>query len=86
MKLETANTIKKAAEMAGIEIEVYEGYSGRGMYGRKTTGLSGSKSDIVKATAMAFFSMGEAGDPDGEEMLEDLDWAWDSLGRDEIAY
>jgi len=40
MKLEHAQAIENAAESIGLDVELYEGYSGRGMYGEKTSVFS----------------------------------------------
>jgi hypothetical protein len=42
MTRELAETIKKCLEMDEEEVEIYENYSGKGMYGRGTTALTGS--------------------------------------------
>lgn len=39
MNIEHARLIVAAAEETGIEAELREDYSGRGMYGRKTAGV-----------------------------------------------
>ena len=83
MKIETARLIEDAATELGLAVEVYEGYSGRGMYGRKTAGVVGRRQDIVRATVQAAI---EAKRIYQTGFQEDLDWSWDSMGRDEIAY
>lgn len=39
MKAEVAKQLVDAAESAGVRCEIYTDYSGRGMYGEKTTGI-----------------------------------------------
>ena len=39
MYLEFAKAIVEVLEDEGVEVELREGYSGRGMYGRMTTGI-----------------------------------------------
>lgn len=39
MKLSTARALARRVREAGGEATVYEGYSGRGMFGEKTTGV-----------------------------------------------
>lgn len=46
MKLETAKILANHSEL-----KVNEGYSGRGMYGETTTGLTGSKEGFNEAIA-----------------------------------
>jgi hypothetical protein len=90
MKLETANAIKHAANMLSIDgVEVYEGYSGRGMCGSRTTGLTaGSISDLMKAVAWAAGGIVTDAN-DSEELtnfVEDLPTRQDNMGRDIIVY
>ena len=40
MKEDQADFLKRVADDEGIEAEIYEGYSGRGMYGRETQGIT----------------------------------------------
>ena len=40
MKLEAAKFLVEVAEFAGIEASVYHDYSGRGMFGEKTVGVT----------------------------------------------
>jgi hypothetical protein len=85
MKIETAKQIVEAAQVIGADVTLREGYSGRGMYGRTTAGIVGDRTSIIKATAYAAYATGAAGhDVDG--FIDDLDFSWDSMGRDEIAY
>lgn len=39
MNIETARGIVQSAKDLDLDLELYEGYSGRGMYGEKTTGI-----------------------------------------------
>jgi len=70
--------------------ELYEGYSGRGMYGKETTAVTfDSESDAREAMLqVAYYAGGEAGeDPTAEEVLEDLKKArFDSLGLGVVVY
>lgn len=62
MKLETAKRIVDIAEENGIELKLYENYSGRGMFGRTTTGIVGSQTAIIEAVGLAAWRLGnEAG-------------------------
>ena len=83
MTMELAQWLETACERYGIEAEVYEGYSGRGMYGSKTTGLtfSGDMGQLLLAALTA------ARD-DGDDMPEiDMEFLHtDNMGRDTIIY
>lgn len=70
MKLEDAKAIVKAAEEG--DVELYENYSGRGMYGELTTGVTGSQSAIIRAAE-------DAG-------IRTSGFRWDDIGMDMIAY
>lgn len=92
MKPSIAAAIAKAANNNGLEVEVYDEYAGRGMYGKTTSGLVGSQGDILKAVAVVAHQMGQEGtlpdDPEVgfEEFVDALDFSWDSMGHDRIAY
>ncbi len=83
MQLKTAKAIVKAAEEMDLTVTLREGYSGRGMYGKTTTGVVGSHSDVMKAIAAAAMDCKKE---DQEEFLEDMDLATDSMGRSMIFY
>jgi hypothetical protein len=87
MKLEVAQKIVEAADMIGLDVQIREGYSGRGMFGKSTTGLVGSKTDIVRSIAKAAFEIGAYSlDPgaDFEEFYDELDLTWDNMGKDHL--
>ncbi len=87
MKLETAEAIKRAADVIGVEVKVHPDYSGRGMFGKSTVALSGDKSDLLKCTVYAAYLIGVDQNGDGiDEFMDDLNWRWDSLGYDAIGY
>jgi len=87
MKLEHAQAIENAAESIGLDVELYEGYSGRGMYGEKTTGVVGDLKDIICAIAHAANQMGyDRGylgeEYDDESFLDGIKHIrFDSMGR-----
>ena len=64
----------------GDGLELYEGYSGRGMYGVTTVGVTGSQSEIIEAIALASAAEG----PDFAGRMRSLQW--DSMGKQAIAY
>ena len=94
MKRETAELIKAAADEGGREVEVRDGYSGRGMYGKATCSVVGSRTDIQVSVLWAAYNLGveTASDPndcpDFAEAMEDLEGLrWDQMGRDdEVCY
>lgn len=88
MKLEHAQAIENAADAVGLDVELYEKYSGRGMYGEETSGVVGSLGDIICAIAYAANQMGYDRGYLGEEYNDDesfLEWTkhirFDSMGR-----
>lgn len=55
MNQSDADEIMEVAEAEGLEVRVRENYSGRGMFGRTTTGLVGPEGDVLDAIALAGF-------------------------------
>lgn len=47
MKLETAQAIVQAATDNKLDVTLRENYSGRGMFGKTTAAVVGSRSDIM---------------------------------------
>lgn len=96
MKLEVAKAIENAAnEIGGLDIEVREGYSGRGMFGRQTAGIVfACQGDLLRAVALAAVRVNEDnedahGDEDRlslDEFLDGLPTSQDSMGHSGIAY
>ncbi len=88
LKLEIAQALKSAADDLGIEMEVYEDYSGRNMYGHPTAAVIYEKeSDLMKAAALAVRKQTE-NDPDclAHDMIDELPERRDNLGNDLLAY
>lgn len=84
MKTETAKLITDAAEVMGIEVEVRDDYSGRGMHGEATVALVfENQTDLLKVTAYAAFEIGRDGE-DADEFIGDLDFRYDAMGRSSI--
>jgi hypothetical protein len=90
---------KEIAEMLidyGNDLSLHENYSGRGMYGKTTTAITGdSMNDLMAAIGELFFEMvldakdmGEDYDTTGAKDLKDvlLNLQQDSLGRGYIFY
>lgn len=85
MKLELAKVIVEVCEVEGFEAEVYEDYSGRMMYGEKTTGvtvedLGGLMTALINNTDILQRHCVEHGQSDRSE------FRMDSLGFDTIIY
>jgi hypothetical protein len=81
MRLEIAEALVDASEG---RLDLYEDYSGRGMYGRTTAGVTGDSYDLFPALV-------ELGIRIGEGELEDMDieefhFSQDSMGLDTIWY
>jgi hypothetical protein len=90
MTHETASAIQRAAEGADIEISLHEDYSGRAMYGARTTGLAyKSLGDLLAAVAIAAGNGARITDREdfAEEMAEELrDARQDTMGLGSIIY
>lgn len=89
MKLEHANLIVQAADSLGEELHLHENYSGRGMYGKTTAGVSGPLRHLFGAVAQAAVNIAIL-NPHGDkpdEFVEDMqDLAMDSMAFDTIIY
>jgi hypothetical protein len=99
MKIETAKAIVAAAEEIGLDsVRLYEDYSGRGMYGRTTTGVvADSWGDLIKCVALAAGHIAQDETDldtpnereDGltlDDFVQDLDLSSDQMGRGLIVY
>lgn len=90
MKLETATAIKNAAEVMGHDLRVDGTYSGRGMFGRTTVAVVGEKATILKASVYAAYEIGLSSGEEGalniDDFIEDMNWRWDNLGYQDLAY
>ncbi len=85
MERSLAEALVEACDQAGIEAKVYEGYSGRGMYGRETTGISleGNFTDLTSAVInQPDLFVNEDGNP----KFEVDGFRTDSLGMGTIVY
>jgi hypothetical protein len=78
-----AKAIVDAVEGSGLEISVYPDYSGRGMYGKTTTGIVTSDDDkpFLVAILQLAYENGVRGD---EEEMDHLLQAVGNLRRDEM--
>jgi len=76
MELEQAESMVEFLQNEGYEAELYKGYSGRGMFGKTTTGVT---TDARPATM-------EALEDDMEEYDIESGYASDNMGLDYIYY
>lgn len=80
-----AQILVEALKEINDEYEIYENYSGRGMYGSKTTGIivpsiMDFTSDVLQITPLLI-------DDDGENRVQNIhNLRSDSLGRSYIIY
>lgn len=91
MKIEVAKAIVEAANECGYEMKLREDYSGRGMFGRTTTGIVyDSESDMLKSVALAAIRVKEKESEEGamtaEEFIDELDFSRDNMGYSTIVY
>lgn len=86
MKLETAQLLSDTAWDSGIESEVREDYSGRGMYGESTSGVVvNSVEDFVRMVALTVAYI-EDFDEREDFATEIQNIKTDSMGRSVIVY
>jgi hypothetical protein len=61
MKIEIAEIIVNAAEEIGLDMSLRENYSGRGMFGKTTTGIIyNSEGDLLQAVGCAAANLKQA--------------------------
>ena len=85
MTRELAEVITKCLEKYDVESEIYENYSGRGMYGKTTTGIVGEFT-LTTVLAAVIHSAELLVDENGESMYVGEDLSIDNLGLDYIVY
>lgn len=80
------SVIEEQGEDANIRI--YEGYSGRGMYGKECIGVTGSLGDIVSALLEGALKMASTMSRfEKRDLLDDVqNMQRDSMGHDMIVY
>lgn len=84
-----AEIIVEACEENDVEASIYEDYSGRGMYGKTTTGVvvSGSACDVLVAVIQsAHLFCHECCESDEDALLNLRSIRQDNMGRDMIIY
>lgn len=86
MNLKLAKFIEIEARNADIEVDIYEDYSGRGMFGEKTTALVGTHNAITAALVVAATMVDSEGFLAEEIALFAKNMRLDNLGKDMVAY
>ncbi len=90
MKLAHAIAIDKAASEMGVEVTLYEEYSGRGMYGKTTAGVVGRLNEIIACIAQAAVRIAWLEEPEydpqtSNDFVSDMKkLSWDSMGRSDM--
>ena len=86
MNQQTAKAIFDAAMSTDLEVEIRDGYSGRGMFGRKTTAIIFDElADLLVPVAQAARDIPD--EAEAEAFLLDVaNLRFDNLGRSQIAY
>lgn len=82
MELKTATLLVEV----NPDLELREEYSGRGMFGDKTSGVTGDINDFILAVASVAYDLGMEGDG-FDEFQDDLNnLKTDSMGRDSTIF
>jgi hypothetical protein len=84
MTPEHADAIEAAATQLGTEVAARHDYSGRGMYGRTTSGVTGKIPKILAAAALTAHMMDD--DAAAVFVAELAHVSLDSMGLDSIVY
>lgn len=87
MDLEAARALKKAADELEVELEIREGYSGRGMYGKETTAVVvGRVTDLISLATHAALSLEQGGHSFRADSLVGLlsELSVDNMGRTDV--
>ncbi len=89
MKYDIAKVVVECGQNYDYDLKLYKDYSGRGMYGRTTTGIEYSNTgDLIAAFILAATESEYAND---DEFIDDLvdtaeNLCFDQLGLNYIAY
>lgn len=99
MKQIVAEKILEAAEVIGLDLTLDTGYSGRGMYGKTTSSITGDQNDFMQALAYAAATVkeeendpttyDEEGDPviTLDEFIEEIaSMRSDNMGRSNLVW
>ena len=86
MKEATAYLIVDLLSDAGHEAEIYEGYSGRGMYGKETTGITTSARPDFVTGLVEGKKDDESFDEDEQKLLNEVSLRGDNMGMQFIVY
>lgn len=87
MTLEVAQGIADAAADLGVDVRVNKGYSGRGMFGKKTTGLVYNNWRSLLQAVAEYSARAINEGTNFDDLMDDLrDLSEDNLGREIIIY
>jgi len=79
MKLKYAQALVQASKDNDLELELYEGYSGRGMYGDRTSAIVGDFNQLLACVALVSRELEEK---DLEDFVRSfINIRQDSMGR-----
>lgn len=87
MKQKLAEFIVEAGSQQGIECRLYEDYSGRGMYGDKTTGVVvGNVADLLEAVIIHTAECAQDNDKEFDDFIFEIEDSSGRLHTDSLAY
>lgn len=83
MKAETADALREAADSMGLELQVRDDYSGRGMYGKTTHAVVADLNTLFQCIAYAASAVIKEDDID--DFVHEIGRTHrDSMGRSEL--
>lgn len=92
MKKEIAEAILEASETIGLNLEMREDYSGRGMYGDKTHAIVGDADEFRQATCYAAVMITQSEDEEDSQVTVDeyieamAKIRTDNMGRSDLVW
>lgn len=88
MTIKAAQFLVNVMENAGETAELYENYSGRGMYGKTTTGVTVSHPLLLITTLIEYIKQMEPESfAEDRKNIPDIETLrWDNMGMDTIIY
>ena len=89
MNVKAINRIIDAAHITGLSLEKYQGYSGRGMYGNKTDGITGTWPAFAACAAYAasIFTNDDDEDYSIDDFCQEIaEVNTDSMGKNDLIF
>lgn len=91
MRAAIAQAIFDASENNGLELQLIDDYSGRGMFGKSTHAISGSESEFRSACCHASAAIALLGTEESEIFLEEFcdevgGFRTDNMGRTNLVW